>query len=463
MKIKYTLLITLIGILLGFIGGSFGAIAVLGCLALVTGAVIVLCEPCIAVCFLAGYGVIDWILRLLSPSLASIWDEAFLLGLVLLWIYKWIFKRSKDGKLSGFKTAPLDLPIIIYICTMLFVLILNTQDYKLSLEGFRAIIQYTLWYFVVLQLVDGKKDAKLITSVFVCICAIMAVHGVIQFAIGVEMPAGWVDQNEAGVRTRVFSILTSPNIFGSLLALASPMAIALALSSTKVKGRVLYSLMALVMLASLVFTFSRGAWIAFAVAAAFYILLKDKRLLVPGIILAVLVVLLVPSVGNRISYMLSPEYIESSLKGGRLVRWITGVRLLSFYPWLGVGLGNFGGAVAMNHEMQILLDADYVKTFYMDNYFLKTAVESGIVGLSSFVLVMYCVIINGCRTIKRAVSPVSKELAVGITAGLSGVITHNFVENVFETPLMASLFWIFAAVLMSIWNYEYNKQMETVK
>ena len=57
---------------------------------------------------------------------------------------------------------------------------------------------------------------------FVIVTGVMAMHGVFQYIIGVEMPAGWVDQNEAGVRTRVFSILTSPNVFGSLLTLATP-------------------------------------------------------------------------------------------------------------------------------------------------------------------------------------------------------------------------------------------------
>lgn len=68
---------------------------------------------------------------------------------------------------------------------------------------------------------------------FVIVTGIMAMHGVFQYIIGVEMPAGWVDQNEAGVRTRVFSILTSPNVFGSLLTLATPMSISMCLSSKK--------------------------------------------------------------------------------------------------------------------------------------------------------------------------------------------------------------------------------------
>lgn len=65
------------------------------------------------------------------------------------------------------------------------------------------------------------------------------------------------------------------------------------LSSKKKGGKFIFGFLALMMAASLVFTFSRGAWIGFVLAIGIYILLKDKRLIIPGIVLAVLVVALV--------------------------------------------------------------------------------------------------------------------------------------------------------------------------
>jgi len=447
LKIRYALLTVMLGLTLGALTGVMGAAALLGALAFAAAVALFTTKPHISVCFLACYGVADWIIRLVAPgALSSLWDELYLIGLVLLQIYKRIAYRNTEG----FKTSPLDMPLIIYIAVMLGVLIINCTDYAIGIEGFRAIIQYTLWYFIVLQLIDDEKAIKAVAVTFVICSGILAIYGVLQFIIGVEMPEGWVDQNEAGVRTRVFAIFTSPNIFGSLLTLATPIAVSLMLTAKKTKGKAIYAFLAFMMVCSLVFTFSRGAWIGFALAAFIYIILKDKRLLLPFIAAAVILALCVPSVTNRITYMLSPEYIESSLKGGRLIRWQTGLRMINTYPILGVGLGNFGGAVAMNHKMRILVDGSYEKTFYMDNYFLKTAVESGIVGFTSFVVLMYSVFINGVRTIALADDKLKKELSIGITAGLSGIIIHNLVENIFETPLMASLFWIFAALLINI-------------
>lgn len=456
MKNKNIILIILIGLLLGIGCGTMGPVAPLALVAVAVGVAVVLSRYEVAIFVLAAFGVVDTLLRAVNGTLGSVWDELFLILLVMLWIFKWIVNRKDDG----FKTSPMDIPLFMFIAAMLLCLILNSKDFSIALEGFRAIVQYMLWYFVVIQILKGEKNAKAVTTFFVIVVGLLAIHGIYQYIIGVEMPAGWVDQNEAGVRTRVYSIFTSPNAFGSLLTLATPMAISLAVINEKKKGKVLFAIIALCMMASLVFTSSRGAWLGFALAIGIYVFVKDKRLIIPCIIAAVLVVVAVPSVGNRISYMLSSEYIESSLKGGRLVRWLTGLEIFANQPILGVGLGHFGGAVAINHELRLLLNAEYVDTFYMDNYILKTAVESGIVGLGAFVILLYSVVANGFRTMKISTTKISKELTTGIMAGLCGVIAHNFVENVFEVPMMTSLFWVFVAVVMNIWYYESKKVNE---
>jgi O-antigen ligase len=453
---KKIITLAVVGIVIGTLASAVNILLALAVLAVIAGIAIVMSNYEVSVYILTAYAIVDYALRTAVPSLASIWDEAFLCALVLLCVFKWVIYR-KDG---GVRVSPMDLPIIFFIVTMLCVLLINSADFSIGLEGFRAIVQYIFWYFVVIQLVKDEKSARRIAVCFALVTGLMALHGVFQYAIGVEMPEGWVDQNEAGVRTRVFSILTSPNVFGSLLTLSTPITVALAISEENKKRRVIFGFLALMMSASLVFTFSRGAWIGFALACGFYILLKDKRFIIPAIIAAVLLVVCVPSVGNRIAYMLSPEYIESSLRGGRLVRWSTGLRILNFYPIFGVGLGQFGGAVAMNHNLQVMLDCGYQRTFYMDNYFLKTAVESGIVGFTAFVILMYSVIINSYRTIKMSVrvgDKKTKELCIGIMSGLLGVIVHNCVENVFETPLMVSLFWLFVGVIMSLWYINRQK------
>lgn len=451
---KYNIgLILILGVFIGIIGATENFMLMFLLLGVIAAGAIILSNYEIATYILGGYSVIDFFLRTYVISFASIWDELFLIALVCLWIYKWLVYRKEER----FKQSPLDLPIVIFISVMLLVLIVNSPDISISIEGFRAVIQYILWYFVILQLLRTKSGAKNICVILVLISGIIALHGIYQYVIGIEMPAGWVDSKEAGLRTRVFSILGSPNIMGSLMTINIPICIAFVFISKKIGKKIIFSGIALMMIASLVFTFSRGAWIGFAAAMGIYVLLKDKRLIIPFIIISILIVVGVPSVGNRIMYMLSPEYIESSLRGGRLVRWITGLKILEMNPVFGVGLGHFGGAVAMNNGMKVLVGISVEKTFYMDNYYLKTAVETGLVGLTAFIMLMYQVFICSVRTINITKDKMLKELEMGILAGLVGVIIHNFVENVFEVPMMTSYFWLLAAVMMHLWYISFNE------
>lgn len=445
----------LAGIISGLLTTFFGIKVFFALIAVIILSGVILADYERATYILGAYSIIDFALRSFSDALGGIWDELFLIVLIGLWGLKWLTYRKEDN----FKMTPLDMPVFLFIAVMIIVLIVNSPDFSISLEGFRAVVQYILWYFVVVQILRTEKGARNLSIFFVLIAFVLALHGIYQYIIGAEMPSGWIDSHETGVRTRVYSILSSPNVFGSFMTLATPVTLSFVFSMKKVSSRLFFAFASLCMMASLLFTFSRGAWIGFMAALLVYVFIKDKRFFIPIILGAILVIAFVPSVANRITYMLSPEYIESSLKGGRLVRWLTGLEMLEANPFVGVGLGHFGGAVAMNHNLSYVVGVDVVKTFYMDNYFLKTAVESGLLGLSAFVVLMYQIFINGIRTIRITANKAFKELEIGILAGLVGVICHNFVENIFEVPMMVSCFWLLVAVMMHLWYLNYHKKV----
>lgn len=401
---------------------------------------------------LALYPVLDYVIRLYVPPLGNMWDELLLVMMYGTWAYKWIFYRNKNS----FKYSPLDLPILFFLFSMVCVFIANYLFINVAVAGLRATIQYVLWFYAVFQIIDSEKTARKICLIFILVVGMMGIHGVYQYIIGVEMPASWVDYKEAEVRTRVFSILTSPNILGSLMTLALPLTMSFGNISKKFNQKMLFYFLALMMGLTLIFTFSRGAWVGFGFAICMYVFLKDKRLFIPVIAVSLFALILVPSIGNRIAYMLSIEYIESSLTAGRLVRWMTGLEILADNPIFGLGHGRFGGAVAINNSLAYLLNGVVVNTYYMDNYYLRIAVETGLFGLFFFMMMMFQIVVNGIRTIRITASKEHREIEIGILSGLFGVIIHNFVENVFEVPMMTSCFWLLVAVLMYYWYVHYN-------
>jgi len=387
---------------------------------------------------LALYLILDYAFRNLIavPLLAGIWDELLFMAFVLLWVWKWLVHRKQQA----YHWTPLDFPLVLFFGIGIFLLFVKSPDMKIAIEGLRAVIQYMFWYFVAVQLLKSSRGAKHILYLLVFIGTMLGLHGVYQFIVGAEMPSTWIDTVEKGIRTRAYSIIGSPNILGSLMVLLIPPCIGFACSEKKKGKKLFFAASALIMLLCLLVTYSRGAWIGFAAAVLILILMIDKRLLLPAVIGGIAVLVLVPSVGGRIAYMLSPQYLQSSLSAGRAIRWLTGLNMVKENPIFGVGLGRFGGAVAMNNNIP--------GAFYMDNYFLKTAVEMGLVGLTAFCALMYSTLSWCLRALQNMKNKELLRPCQGALAGMAGVVTHNLVENVFEVPMMVTYFWLLAAVII---------------
>jgi len=462
------ILVPLIGVLLGGIAGFVSLSLACALVVAALAAVFILKDYERSIYFLAFYAFIDFILRdlLKIEILASYWDELLLVVCFGLWIYKGILNAnvgatancSASGNLCkaistfpdnqlkpGYRLSPIDAPILFFFGIFIVLFIINSPDMRVGLDGLRAVIQYTLWFFVAMQLIRSFEGAKRVLIILLIIGTLIGLHGIYQYIIAVDIPPNWTDIAEDPVRTRVFSILKSPNILGSFIVLIGPLSLAFA-ANHKVFWKKLIFLGAFgIMSACLLFTYSKMALFAYIAALGIYFLIKDKRLILVLIAAVVLICLFVPSIGSRIAYLLSPEYIISALKGGRLARWIQGLKILQENLFFGVGLGRFGGAVAMNNKIP--------GTYYMDNYYLKTAVEGGLAGLGAFLILVFNVVVWGIRAIFKLSKEIDKEkfnYGVGIFAGLVGVLVHNLVENVFEVPMMVTYFWLMAAILMFI-------------
>lgn len=410
----------------------------------------------------ALYLPIEYVLRdvLQISILASVWEEVFLMAGLALVLWRTMLKQS-----DGFRRATaLETTLLLYMAVGLLLMMLNRPFPGIAWAGYRAQVEYILWFFILLRLIDDEQDAKTLLFGFAAVVLVLALHGIYQYIAAVPIPDSWVTKTEAGVRTRVFSLTGSPNIFGSLLLMAAPTAAA-GIYYFKNGWMKFLSLCATgVICLSILFTFSRGSWVGLIVAIVLFSLFMDKRLIgLMGIAMAG-VVALVPSITSRLTYLMTPEYKVASEVGGRALRWETGRALLhENSPWLGFGLGRFGGAVAMNN--QVLDKTDEFEYFYMDNYYLKTLVEMGYLGIIFYIVALIAFAVMALRAIHacnqgRAYGLADdaltrntgslKCLAAGLFAGMAGVLVHCYFENIFEEPYMMAYFWGLAACLQRL-------------
>ena len=238
---------------------------------------------------------------------------------------------------------------------------------------------------------------------------------------------------------------------GDFMVMVAPMCAGLAYCVKDTKWKIAAWIGTILMCFACLFTMSRASWVAMAIAVVIFVLLVDRRLLA---LLAVAGIgaCFVPFVRTRIGFLFTDDFAAANTSGGRAGRKLNALNL--FYagnPWVGVGEGMFGGAVAMQN--QVLDGIDY---FYVDNYFLKTMVEMGYCGLAAFCLMLLGFLGAACRALYRKAQDFKAgldrlfPLCAGMFAGLCGVIVHCFFENIFEEPYMMAYFWSIAGLLAYI-------------
>lgn len=434
----------------GIFSSYLGMVPVLAVIACIAAVIILFSDYEKATVIVALYTVFDFVLRSVADIhlISSIWDEAALLLCFGIWVYKWLKFRNQ----IPYRSTPLDLSIILFIAVSVALLFIAAPDFSIGIEGLRVVIQYMFWFFAVTQLLKTPKGAKRIINIVLLTALFVALYGIYQFIAGVEIPSNWVDQAEGKVRTRAFSIFTTPNMLAGYLSLLIPVSVGMFFAEKDRMRKAYYGIVTVCMGLALLFTLSRSGWIFCFCALLFYVWMKNRKFIVPMILCMaaffVLALIVMPSVANRILYLFSPSYYASSSAGGRIYRAVKGIELFKQHPLFGMGLGQFGGSVALSHKLN--------NTFSMDNYYLKTLVEMGIVGLIALVVLLYNTFIHCYRALARISDPEQKEWATGILAGLVCVILYNLTENMLEIPLLSSYFWMFAGIIMFL-AYGRNK------
>ncbi|WP_054971369.1 O-antigen ligase family protein [Alicyclobacillus ferrooxydans] len=381
---------------------------------------------------LTAFPLVDFALRMqhIHP-LGVIWDKVVMLVLVVLAVMRWA---------DGYRQQPFHWQryagwFIVYALALMFS---GLSHPLTSLQGFRIDVYYILYAFLI-PFVVGPKDVPKLLHAVALVMILVAVHGVFQYVIKVPNPHSWQDLGES-LRTRVFSVMQSPNELGSYMALATPFLFGLFLYETDRWRKAIYLFGIVFAVMTLFLTFTRGAWFALAIAVLIMATLFERRLLIVLVVLGIAAFFL-PAIHHRIADLFSPVYWIKSSQSGRVYRWIMAYDKMSNNPLFGVGLGKFGGAVA----------SQYSGGLYSDNYYAKTLGETGLIGLTLFLIMHLALFAEIFRKTVRKAKGRVRFLVIGAATGLLAVLIHNAMENVFEFAPMAITYFLIATLLL-VWG-----------
>ena len=185
---------------------------------------------------------------------------------------------------------------------------------------------------------------------------------------------------------------------------------------------------------SIVFTYSRGAYGGMALGMFILFALKNKKLLIPLILVVVLWQAILPQKaverikGTENKY---GQLDESSQR--RLNIWQQAIDLFQKNPVMGIGYGVFRN-----------LGLDLGDTH---NIYVKILTEQGTIGILIFLAVLFCFMREGFFLYQKGEDDLAKALGLGLFICIFILIFNNFFGDRWSYLEPNAFLWIFAALV----------------
>lgn len=317
---------------------------------------------------------------------------------------------------------------------------INGLSLAMLLTGVISISPFLLAFIIA----STYKRKNLVIDMLIILSVPLLASGLIQWATGIETTSLWVSSSEYLVKTRVFGFLENPNALGGLSMITT----IIGLSAFLERRKWLHALYSILSASVLILTFSRGAWLGFAVGIIAVVMIKNWRFIValPLILLG----LISSEIRQRVMIILNSEYMTDASIDGRTWSVNNMVELFKTSPFIGVGPGSYGTQGAISYNSPIYLNGlqnGYLPFNSTDSQWFQLLCQLGVFGVLSLIMFFTSHFINNLIAYLRS----NSYLSLGVMASIIALVINGFFENVLSFGVIAILAGIYIGLGV---NYE---------
>jgi putative inorganic carbon (HCO3(-)) transporter len=369
-----------------------------------------------------------------------------LTGLYLSWLVRILTKRDSKAR------APLHMnfSLLLYLSTMVISMAV-AQDAELAFFEVFLVAQSCLVYFYVANAIRTRRDVMFVVYMLLTGCLLESIV-MIAMRLFVTPATAWdgpihinADFAPLAGTMRIGGTVGSHNAAAAYLSVLLALAIGLFLTQIKIAGKWLAVAVLATGSIALILTFSRGGWIALAVASAlicFFTWRRRRNSL--KILTAALVIL-------TIVYLPFHDLISSRILGddkgsaeSRIPLDRLAFRMIADHPILGIGANNF--TVVMDRYLTSEFRSEWLYTVH--NTYLLVWTETGIFGLLAYLAFLLGTLRKGWQCWNFG-DPLLSPLALAFMAGIAGHMLHQGVDIFTDRPIQ-QLLWLIAGLLAAM-------------
>ncbi len=315
--------------------------------------------------------------------------------------------------------------IIVFICSLLFSrAIFNFNNIWVAGLYLIRFCSYSIFYLIIFDQVSYDKKLKnTLLNSLIALGVLVSILGLIQYFLLPDVRSlyylGWDDHY-----FRLISTFLDPAFTGIILVLTD----ILLISKIQVNKKLI--LPAVLVTIAILLTYSRSSYIALVFGNVFYLIAKNKKLIILSFLALVFVT--IPFLPRPGSEGVKLERINSIIL--KIENYKDSYLIISKSPLFGVGFNNI--CEAKKIFLKTIQNPDSHSCSGLDNSFLFILASSGVVGFISFLNFGYKLI----KVIEK------KYLSLGYSIILAIIIHSLFTNTLFYPWVMGWLAIFFGSV-----------------
>jgi O-antigen ligase len=372
---------------------------------------------------------------------------------VLITAFSYGVKLLRGKRVFRFESS--DLPVLFLWIVLLFGAVspMGVGGYKEAL----VLSSLMLVYFLVSNLVRSRKWLNVTVILFIASATVTAFLGLAEYILGFS-EFNWLDASIfSDISGRATSVFENPNVLAAYLIMAFPTSVAVCFYNKERRIKVLCAICSLVMLACIVFTWSRGAWIALVCGTMLFLLCISRRafLIVPPAAGAALLAswAFPTTFGARLANIFS---LADSTNHYRVSIW-EGVSDMLGKIWAcGIGFGEESFSAAyLDHSLAGIEHAPHAHSLY-----LQLLVQVGVFGLV-FLLLSVAMAAQKVFThhFNEKADKSSRLIATACFAGVVSMLVFGVFDYAWYNYRVFFVFWM----LMGLSSAAVNVGREDVR
>ena len=396
-----------------------------------------------------------------------------IIGLLVFICFALSFIKICLMKGEKFSINSLDTAIFLYLAIAGLSVAFSYMPVA-SAKGFAKMLIYFGAYLTFYNIIkDHPKRTLYLLGTLAVIASIEAFYCIYQQIHGVDALAGWQDMSKSNpeqLMNRVYGTLKpyNPNLLAGYLIASFSSAAGMFfyfIAKRTTKLAVLSGIGAFAILLAIVFTGSRGAYIAVTGMTALLIVISghiiwhdysDKKwlknlwlgIVVSGIIAVILAIIASPALQHRIASIFAAR--ADSSNSFRMNVWVASFKMFLDNWFIGIGTGNT--VFRLTYGLYMVTGFDALGAYCVP---LEIAAESGIFALLAFSWIILMVVVKSIKTIISKTTIEQKIIISACLIGITGMMLHGMVDTIFYRPQVNIIFWMLIAIFAA--NMNLNK------